>query len=228
MHGKVKLTKRQIKEDKFATFMLTAKDRFEQSWQYYVIGVVAVILAVVAVVYYFNSSRTAREDAAKKYSEAVASSSSGNNQVAILSLTQIVEQDADAVTTRQALFLLGQLNLESRNYPEATRYFEQFVSKYSDDKLMYAAALAGLGVCAENQGQYADASAKYEQAAEAYPGGPSEGDFLTSSMRSSLEAGETDKAKLRLATIKEKYKNSDVANRAERLFTEKGTAASGS
>ncbi len=228
MHGKVKLTRRQIKEDKFATFMLTAKNRFEENWQYYVIGAVAVILAVVAVVYYVNSSASGREEAAKKYSEALASSGSGNNQVAILNLQQIVDQNADATTTRQAVFMLGQLNLESRNYPEATRYFEQFASKYRDDKLMYAAALAGLGVCAENQGQYADAAAKYQQAAEAYPGGPSEGDYLASSMRSFLEAGDVEKARTQLAALKDKFKNTEIANRAERLFAEKGTTASGS
>ncbi|PWB76388.1 hypothetical protein C3F09_00005 [candidate division GN15 bacterium] len=228
MHGKVKLTKRQIKEDKFATFMLTAKNRLEENWQIYVIGAVAIILAVVAVVYYFNSSQSAKEDAAKKYAEALANAGSGNNQVAILNLSQIVEQNADAATTRQSVFMLGQLNLQSRNYPEATRYFEQYVSKYRDDKLTYAAALAGLGVCAENQGQYADAAAKYQQAADAYPGGPSEGDFLASAVRSFLEAGDVDKARAQLNVLKGKYRNSELTSSAERLFAEKGTTASGS
>jgi len=228
MHGKVKLTKRQIKEDKFATFMLTAKDRFETNWQYFVIGAVAVILAVVAVVYYFNSSTSAKEDAGRKYAEALASANSGNSQVAILTLTQIVDQDADAVITRQAVFMLGRLNLDSRNYPEATRFFDQYTSKYREDKLMYAAALAGLGACAENQGQFAEAAAKYEQAAQAYPGGPSEGDFLTSAMRSFLLAGDTERARTQLKTIQEKFKASELAQRAERIFAEKGTAASGS
>lgn len=228
MHGKVKLTKRQIKEDKFATFMLTAKDRFETNWQYFVIGAVAVILAVVAVVYYFNSSTTAKEEAGRKYAEALAGAGAGNSQVAILTLTQIVDQDADAVITRQATFMLGRLNLDSRNYPEATRFFDQFTSKYRDDKLMYAAALAGLGACAENQGQFAEAAVKYDQAAQAYPGGPSEGDFLASAMRSYLMAGDTEKARAQLNIIKEKFKASELAQRAERLFAEKGTVASGS
>jgi len=228
MHGKVKLTRRQIKEDKFATFMLTAKDRFEQNWQYFIIGAVAVILAVVAIFYYFNSSQSASEEAGRKYAEAMASSGAGNSQVAILTLTQIVEQDADAATTRQAVFMLGQLNLDARNYSEATRFFDQYTSNYRDDKLMYAAALAGLAACAENQGQFADAAAKYEQAAEAYPNGPSEGDYLSSSMRAYLLAGDTEKARARLLTIRERFKASEIAQRAERLFAEKGTAASGS
>lgn len=228
MHGKVKLTKRQIKEDKFATFMLTAKDRFEHNWQYFVIGAVAVILAIVAVVYYANSSTSAREEAGRKYAEALASSGAGNSQVAILNLTQIVDEDADPVTTCQAVFLLGRLNLDSRNYPEAVRFFEQFTSKYSHDKLMYAAALAGLGASAENQGQFADAAAKYTQAAEAFPGGPSEGDYLVSAMRSDLLAGNTEKARIALTAIREKFKLTELAQRAERLFAEKGIVASGS
>lgn len=228
MHGKVKLTRRQIKEDKFATFMLTAKDRFEHNWQYFVIGAVAVILAVVAIVYYANSSSSARDEAGRKYAEALSSSGSGNSQVAILNLTQIVEEDADPVTTRQAVFMLGRLNLEARNYPEAVRFFEQFTAKYRDDKLMYSASLAGLGACSENQGQFAEAAAKYAQAAEVYPGGPSEGDYLVSAMRSDLLAGNTEKAKTALNTIRVKYKSTELAQRAERLFAEKGTVASGS
>ena len=228
MHGKVKLTRRQIKEDKFATFMLTAKNRFETNWQYYVIGAVAVVLAVVAIVYYFNSSATSQQEASRKYAEALGNANSGNTQVAILTLTQIVDQNADAITTRQAVFMLGRLNLDSRNYPEATRFFEQYTSKYRDDKLMYAAALAGLGACAENQGQFPEAAAKYDRAAQAYPGGPSEGDFLTSSMRSYLMAGDTEKARAQLNLIQEKFKATELAQRAERLFAEKGTVASGS
>ena len=124
--------------------------------------------------------------------------------------------------------MLGRLNLDSRNYPEAIRFFDQYTSKYREDKLMYAAALAGLGACAENQGQFAEAAAKYEQAAQAYPGGPSEGDFLTSAMRSFLLAGDTEKARTQLKIIQEKFKASELAQRAERFFAEKGTAASGS
>ncbi len=228
MHGKVKLTRRQIKEDKFATFMLTAKDRFEQSWQYFVISAVAVILAVVAIVYYVNSSESASVEAGTKFTEALGNANAGNAQVAILNLTQIADEDADPAITRQAVFMLGRLNLEARNYPEAIRFFERYTSNYRDDKLMYAAAFAGLGACAENQGQFADAAAKYEQAAQTYPGGPSEGDYLTSSMRSYLLAGDTEKARSKLTTIKDKFKTADVAQRAERLFAEKGTTASGS
>lgn len=228
MHGKVKLTKRQIKEDKFATFMFTAKDQLQENWQYWIIGVVAVGLAIAAVAYYVSSSKSARVDAGTKYASAIMDTRQGNTQVAIMALNQIVTDNADKATTKDALFSLARLNVDSKNYPEATRYYEQFISKFGDDKLMHAAALAGIAICQENQGQFAEAAATYAEASQAYPDGPSEGEYLLSGLRCSLLVGDVERARTGLAAIKDKFKGSDLASRAERLFAEKGSTTSGS
>ena len=228
MHGKVKLTRRQIKEDKFATFMLTAKSRLEENWQYYVIGLAAVILAIVAVVYYMSSSKSTKVEAGQKYSQALSDYRSGNNQVALLALSKLVDDNSDEPTTRQALFMLGKINLETKNYSEATRYFEQFNSKYQSDKLLAAASLAGIAACDENQGQFAAAAAKYTEAVGFYADGPSQGDYLMSAMRCYLLGGDMEKAKSSLSVIKDKYKGTELALRAERFFAEKGSYTSGS
>ena len=47
-------------------------------------------------------------------------------------------------------------------------------------------------------------------------------------MRSYLMAGDTEKARAQLNLIQEKFKATELAQRAERLFAEKGTVASGS
>ena len=60
---------------------------------------------------------------------------------------------------RRDVHVLTDEFLDARNYPEAIRFFERYTSDYRDDKLLYAAAFAGLGACAENQGQFADAAA---------------------------------------------------------------------
>jgi TolA-binding protein len=124
--------------------------------------------------------------------------------------------------------MLGKLNLESKNYPEATRYFEQFIAKYKSEPLLLAASLAGIAVCYENQGQFAEAAAKYLEAVQAYPDGPAENDYLGSSVRAFLTAGDIEKARAELKILREKFKGTALTAQAERLFAEKGSTASGS
>ncbi len=133
MHGKVKLTKREIKEDKFATFMLTAKDQFTENWQYVAIGGAVLVLLVAAVSTTSHPSPRRNVEAAQKLATAQMDFRSGNTQVAIMSLNQIVDEVRRERPPEQALFLLGKVNFESKNYPEAIRYFEQFISKYGSD-----------------------------------------------------------------------------------------------
>lgn len=222
MQNKVKISKRQLKEDKFTTFMLDSKDRLMDTWQFWVIGLVGVVLVVAAIIYYTSSQSTKAIEASEKYANAVMDYRNGSSQIAILSLTQVVDDYGSTQTAEQATFLLGKISYETKNYAEATRWFESYISKYKGNKLDRAAAFAGIAACLEEQGSFAEAAAKYEEAATAYPGGPLEGDYLTSAMRNYLLAGDIAKAKAKLDRIEQDFPNTDIAQRAARLFSEKG------
>ncbi len=221
MYGKTKLTKRQIKEDKFTVFMLSAKDQIRDYWQYLVIGLVAVILIIVGIVYYFNSQGVERREAASRFAQALLDYRSGNNQVAIMGLNQVVEEYGDEEVAERSLFLLGNINYETRNYLEAIRFYELYLSKYHQNKLNRSAVLAGIASSFENQGQFREAAEKFVAAYDEYPDGPLVGDYLVSAMRNYLEIGETDLAWTRLEAIKDKFPGTELTNRAIRLFSEK-------
>ncbi len=222
MQSKVKLTKRQIKEDKFTAFMLTSKDRLVENWQMYVIGISVVILAVVAVFYFIGARKSGHLEAGQKLAEAIMNYRSGNNQVAILGLNQIVEDYGGDDAAEQATFLLGKINFETKNYPEAIRYYDMYLSNYHDSKLDRAAALAGIGACQMNQGNYTEASSRYVAAIDEYPDGPLVEDYNLEALRADLLQGDMEKAKARLAIITDKFKGTQSANRAQQLFAEKG------
>ncbi len=228
MHGKVKLSKRQIKEDKFATFMLNAREQMTVNWQYWAIGAVAAILLVVAVLFALRTIKSGHTDAGEKFSSALMEYRSGNSQVAILSLNQLVDDGKDADVSQQALFMLGRINFEQKNFPEAVRYWDQYSQKYKDHKLNYASALAGIGAADENQGQFGPAAAKFTEALAAWPDGPSSGDYQMSAMRCYLEAGDTEKARTCLTDIKSKFKGTELEIKASRLFAEKSGGQTGS
>lgn len=221
MYGKTKLTKRQIKEDKFTVFMLSAKNQITDNWQYLVVALVAVVLVITGVVYYVNSRQAQKQEAAIMFARGLMDYRAGNNQVAIMSLNQVVQEHGGDEIAQQATFMLGNINYETRNYPEAIRYYELYLSKYHKDRLNRSAALAGIASCLENQGQHREAAEKFVAAYDEYPDGPLIGDYQMSAMRNFLEVGEIDRARTHLELIKAEFDGTDLATWAIRLFSEK-------
>jgi TolA-binding protein len=222
MHQKVKITKRQLKEDKFTTFMLQSKDRLQDNWQFFIIGAVVVILAVVAVIYFFESKSKASEESGARFAQALMDYRGGNNQVAVLGFAQIVEDYGDQPVAEYATYLLGNANYRQRNYEEAIRYFQEYLSRYKGDLLVRSGALAGIAACREDQGQFQEAGDRYEAAVAEYPDGPQAGDYHLSAMRCYLAAGNKEKAQEHLTVLRDTFRGTQLAERANRQAAEGG------
>lgn len=225
MQSKVKLSKRQIKEDKFTTFMLTSRQRVSDNWQFLVIGGVVLVLAIVAVIYYANSRTSFQEQGAQLFAQGMSEYRNGNRQVAITTFQEVVDEYGSHEVADNAMFLLGQVHYELRNYPEAIRYWEQYLSKFKDVPLDRAAALAGIGAANEEQGNNAVAAERYEAAIAAYPEGPLVWDYRTGAMRNYLALGQIEQAREQLNLLEEKYSGTEVYLRAARLFAAQSVAA---
>jgi TolA-binding protein len=221
MQSKVKLTRRQMKEDKFTTFMLTTKDQVSENWQFYVIGLVAIIVLVAAVVWYIDHQSAQASEATTKFSDAMLEYQAGNDQVAILGLSQVIDDYGSSAVAANATYLLANIYLSSRNYGEATRYFQQYLDKYKDNRLNRASCYAGIAAAYEGQGDYAQAASSYAQAYEEFPGGPLAADHAYGAMRSYIEADDLESADHWLTILKDKFAGSDSTRRAQRLYAEK-------
>jgi len=219
MHGKVKLSKREIKEDKFTSFVLTAKDQLVESWQYLVIGAVVVVLVIAGIVFYVSNRATSQEEAAVKLSKALTDYHSNNTQVAILSLGQIVAEFSGEPAD-EATFMLGKINLETMNFAEARKYFEQYLDRSTGDNLKRSAAIAGLAGCLEGEAKYSEAATKYLEAVAEYPAGPQDEEFQLAAFRNFLQGNEIEKAKVRLDELKKSFKGSGKVYRAEMMLAE--------
>jgi len=222
MYGKVKLTKRQIKEDKFTTTMLKAKSQFLENWQFYAIGALVVVLVCVAAVYYVQSQQTAKIEASAMYARGLMEARQGNTQVAVLSLTEILQEHGGTSAAQQATFLLGKVNYDSRNYPEAIRYYEMYLSKYHDDKLNRAAAQAGMASSYENQGEFVKAATGFDTAIGQWTDGPMVALYHQSAMRNYLLAGDIESGRKHLDALEEDFSGSEILAAAKLLFAEKG------
>jgi TolA-binding protein len=222
----VKLSKRQIKEDKFTAFMLNARTQFLENWQFYVIGLVVVVIVIAGSIYLADYQGRRADEAQQKFAQAMNSYAGGQSQVAIVELNSILEDFGGEDAAEQATFLLGRVNLDTRNYPEAIRYYEMFASKYTSNKRNLAAAYAGMATSYENQGDYAQARVFFNKAFEALPDGPMAGDYQYALLRIDLKVGDTAAAEARLKSILDDYEGTDTANKAVRLAAEKGVVVS--
>ena len=220
MSQKVKLSKRQIKEDKFTGIMLRSRGWFRDNWQFVAIGVAALILITSGASYWSSSRDAAGLEAAGQLSRAMSDYRSGNLQVATLGLQAVLDDHGSSSSAPQATFLLGNINLDSRNYPEAMRYYEMYLSKYHDDRVIRASCLAGIATCHEDQAQYAEAAEKFSAAYDEMTDGPLAGAYLTAAMRCYLAAGDPASAEMRLDLIKQDFQDTNLLARAVRLFYE--------
>ncbi|MEA1981539.1 MAG: tetratricopeptide repeat protein [candidate division Zixibacteria bacterium] len=222
MNKKVKLSKRQIKEDKFATFMLTSKQYATDNWQFIIIGLAILILIVSSIVYYTNSLQKQSLEVSTQFARATSEYRSGNIQVAKLSFSQILDDFGNSDFAGKATFMLGKLNLESKNYVEATKYFESYLAKFKKDKLHRISSLAGLGTILENQGQNQQAADKFVAAYDEYPESPLSGDYLNRALMNFMQSGNDEKAKEILSRIENKFPGTDLLSKAQIAYREKG------
>ena len=225
MQSKIKLTKRQVKEDRFTTFMLTSKDKLqgelEDNWQYYVIGLAVVVVLIWALAWQSDRQSVKDFEAAEALSRAQSNYlGGGDKQVAILEFNQILEKYGSTDAAGLATFVLGNLNLETRNYSEAIRYYQAYLD-FGGDDLDRAAAYAGIAAAHEDQGMYAEAAANFVQASGASLNGPLVPDYELGAMRNYLANGDVAQAEARLAILEEKYGDTELVNRGKRLLAEK-------
>ena len=200
--------------------MLTSKQYASENWQFIVIGVVIIALAIVGIGYFIESQKAQKTQAAELFSRAMLDFRNGNNQVAILGFKKIVDEHNNSANAEQASFLLGRLNYELKNYPEAIRYYGTYLAKYKNYKLNLAASYGGIAASHENQAEFELAAENFQAAFDSYPEGPQNGDYLISAMRNYLVSGDKLRARENLDIIKDKFGSSLLEDRAIRLFAE--------
>lgn len=222
MQSKVKITKRQIKEDKFTTFMLESRRQFLDNWQFYVIGIVVIILAVAGIAYYIDSLGQKKVEAGRSMAVAMQNYRTGDVETAINNLRSIVNNYGSEDVAVRAQFLLGKINLQGRRYGEAITEFQTFLNEYPDATLLdRAAALAGIAAAHEDQAEYAQAADFYGQARDEYPKGPQASEYLLGAIRTSLAAGQFDRAEELNDQLQADFAGTRQANLGARLYAEK-------
>jgi len=166
---KKKITKKELKEDKFVKFTLQAKTYLDENSKqviYMVAGIFALVLLIIIYVYTHNANV---EEAQAQLGIAQVEYSNLNYDKSIVRLEGLIESYSSTNEADQGMFLLANILYQRERYEESKKYFEQFVDSYSGSDILLASGIAGLAACYEQENMYMEAAETYSKAASTAP-----------------------------------------------------------
>ncbi len=217
MSAKVKITKQDMKEDKFTTAMLQTKEWFMEKWQIVVIAVAIVVVVIVAISYFADLRESKNYTGADLLNTANLKLRQRNYPEAITDLERIVDEYSGQIADK-AQFGLANAHYESRNFDEAIKQYEEYIGKYHKDPIAIASSIAGIASCMENRQEFVSAGVKYEEAATYKPISPMAADYYLGAVRCFTLGGDREKAESALSELNEKYPNTKYSKTAARLI----------
>ncbi|MBI4549208.1 MAG: tetratricopeptide repeat protein [Ignavibacteriae bacterium] len=225
---KKKITKKEIKQDGLVTAYAEATSFYYEHKKHISYVVTALVVMIVAVVIYINNRRANNEKAAvelgKVYSiiDAAASDSrqfkiaiDGQPERGIMGLKSIVENYGGTESGELARFYLANAYFNIGLYDEALKQYEEFST---DNELLHASTLAGIGRCYEAKKEYSTAATYLEKAANAISNSSVTPEYLSSAARCYALAGDKEKAITLYKRIKKEYSTSKYGRDADRYI----------
>ncbi|MFZ5518464.1 MAG: tetratricopeptide repeat protein [Candidatus Zhuqueibacterota bacterium] len=168
LKARKKITRRQIKQDKFVTAYFKAVDYIEKYSKNIMIGAGIVIVVIVVTVFMTRSKRTADIDASEQLAKATAEMGAGNMLQAKDILLNLVDNYSGTKSAARGIYILGQYHFQSKEYNQGIEYFDKYLKKHGDDQILAPAAFAGKGACLEQLGKLIEAGQTYEKGAKKY------------------------------------------------------------
>lgn len=216
---KKRLTKKQIKQDKFVTYYFKAQDFVNANSRYLIAGLIAVVLVVVVSLYFSGKKAEQEQNALVELSKARIEYFAGNYPGAIDILNKLIQNFRGTETAKEGTYFFASCQFFLKNYDIAEEYFQIYLDK-GDDEVLAASALAGIAACHEEQGEYSQAAKRYQEAASKYSDGFMAPSNLYNSARCFSLAREKEKAIKVLRLLIDKYETAQIKNDAEILLGE--------
>lgn len=216
-----KITKKQIKEDKFMTTVFKVQTFIELEWQKIVGGFAAIVL-IILLSNYIQSSGAARENQASeelfqlefRYYSAIYDST------LVSGLEGFIDRYEDTERAAAATFYLANTLFAMQSYVRAEEYFQIFLDDHDGPGFMKASALGGIGACYEQREMYDKAVEYYNRAAERYFGEFVTAENLLGAARSYIKLGDTEAAKEKLSRLVEEFPNTSESMQAEFMMAQ--------
>ncbi|MBN2185698.1 MAG: tetratricopeptide repeat protein [Candidatus Krumholzibacteriota bacterium] len=156
-----KLTKHELKDDAFVTFVLDAREYIRENQNKIFIGLIALVVLIAGSLWMNNSRIQAREEAKAHFSEALSSFRNGQIQSAeeLFRLTE--ERFGKLQEGAYSAYFIGQCALIDGRNAEAIEAFENYLDRAGKFPFFKKAAMDGMATAFGND-------RNYDRAAEIY------------------------------------------------------------
>ena len=212
---KKKLTKKEIKEDKFVQATMQAKAYVEENYQK-VLGIVAGIFAVFLLIMVISYYRTQKEEKSNTLlGEAQLEFQNLNYSKAKAMLNRLMEEYSGTNAAEEGKFLMANLYYREGKYSEAKEYFSDFLNNYDESEILVASAIAGYAACLAAEGNYAEAADEYRKAQEKAPEFVEAPNYLYLAGINYQKANQPEQAQEMFQQVVENYKDSSRYNDAK-------------
>jgi len=163
---KKKITKKELKEDKFVKYTLQAKTYLDENSKqvFTVVGSILAVVVIIILFVYIQGTKT--EEAQAQLGIAQVEYSNLNYEKAINRLQKLTNEYSGTTEADQGLFLLASIQYQQEKYEDAKEYFHLFLDSYSGSKILIASGYAGLAACYEKDENYLNAAENYSNAAD--------------------------------------------------------------
>ncbi len=210
-----KLTKKEIKEDKFVQFTMQAKAFAEDNARMLSIVTTAVVVIIAVFFIYMHFHNQTIRKASTLLGEAQLEYQNLNISKAKTLLTRLIDEYDGTRPALQGKFLLANIYFQENNTRKAEETYLDFINSYSGSPILLASGYAGYAACLERDHKYLEAARFYKKAREAAPDFVEAADYLYLAALNEISAQAYDQAKATLNKIISDYKDSSRKNDAE-------------
>uniref|UniRef100_A0A7V3UZY6 Tetratricopeptide repeat protein n=1 Tax=candidate division WOR-3 bacterium TaxID=2052148 RepID=A0A7V3UZY6_UNCW3 len=214
MRFKHRVSKDELKEDKFQQFVEKGAEFYYQNPRRFWIGVAVVLLVIAGVILLIqNRPKPVRSaEAELRLMDALSNLYQGKQDYAEMALKELAAKFPRDYAGIKAHYYLGTLyfSLQQQRLDEAKREFGIFLKKAKADPLLAPAAKIGIAACEEQAGNYQKAAEIYETVYRQYKGLPLSHEALLGAGRCYQLAGALDKAEKLYSEYLEKDKPTGV------------------
>ncbi len=219
LKARKRLTKREIKEDKFVTAYFKTQDYFKQNSKPISYGFFAIVAVIVVSLIFTSQQKQKEAEASIELTRARIEYFANNYSGAIPILKNVIEMYGSTNSGIEATFLIANASYETGNFTDAEKYFNQYIDDGSDD-LLKSSALAGVAACLEQQKKYESAAKLFQEAAEKYEDSFLTPENLLNSARCYSLSGKNEIARKLLQKLLDEHSDSNLKNDAEILIAE--------
>ncbi len=212
---KKRITKKNLKEDKFVETALMARSYFEEHTKE-ITYIAAAVVVVGLLIWLFLNHRSERLAKAEVLlGKAQMEMQSMHTAKAREFLNQLIQDYDGTDAALQGYFLLANLDFQAEKYDLAEKEYKKFIDSYSGSKILLSSAYAGYAACLEHRGAHREAAENYLKAQKTAPDFVEAPNYLYLAGLNYRDAGMKDKAREMFQKIIEKYKDSKRFNDAK-------------